>query len=72
MQQAVDKLKTACYAPNVGQLPPEYGVPMDGTPSFGFRREHTSTITLGQWAILRGVDLNLPSDPVVHEEKKDV
>lgn len=58
-------LGRACMAPQseVDALPEEYHVGQardvrsGRLPSFGFRREHTSKVTLGEWASNRGMDL---------------
>ena len=57
-EAVVEQLLQATMAPvaEVEQLPQSYFVPTD-LPSFGWRREHTSALTLGVWAQTVGMDL---------------
>jgi len=57
-EHIVNQLLQASMAPveEVSQLPPSYFIPSD-IPSFGWRREHTSIITLEMWAQTVGVNL---------------
>ncbi len=66
----LDRLLSATKAPQseMAHLPERYfagapGVLRGSLPSFGFRREHQAgTLTLGEWARARGMDLRALAD----------
>lgn len=60
----IGQLLEARIAPRseIQKLPADYfmgsmGVLTGAMPSFGFRREHTGEVTLGEWASAQGVNL---------------